>query len=159
MDDPDADVELALSEMRYALASSLAGGESLDRKVNAILAAGALVLGVASSLQVSLGPRRSDLYWAVLISAVFLYLFASGLALISGRPRSYHLPIAANWEEIDRQVLGRPRRDALLTLLSGYVDQTQHNERVNRRKANIQGWALALLAMSVVTILVLAMIP
>ena len=159
MTDPDADVELALTEMRLALTSSLAGGDSLDRKSNAILAAGALVLGVASSLQVSLDPQRSNCYRAVLISAVLLYLGASALALMSGHPRSYRLPIAAKWEEIDRQLLGRERRDALLTLLSGYVDQVQHNEAVNRRKANIQGWALALLAMSVISILVLTLVP
>ena len=159
MPDPDDDVELALTEMRLALTASLAGGESLDRKVNAILAAGALVLGVAPSLQVSLDPQRSDTYWAVLVAAVILYFAASALALLSGQPHSYHLPIAAKWEEVDRQLLGRPRRDALLSLLSGYVNQTQHNESVNRRKATIQGWALALLAMSVVAILVLSMIP
>ena len=155
MEDSNSDVQLALTEMRIAMEQSLSAGDSLDGKTNGLLAAAAIVLSVASVLQVSLSPDRSDVYWGVLILGVFIFTLATGAMLTAGGPRPYHLPIAAEWEEIDKQILGRPERDALLTLLGGYVDQIAHNENMNRRKARLHGASLLLLTASLVVVLVL----
>ena len=151
----NADVQLALSEMRFAMEQSLAAGDSLDRKASTIIAAAALLLPIGTVLQVSVSPERSDLYWGISILALLLFIAGGAAALFIGRPQDYHLPIAADWDELDRQILGRPEREALLAVLAGYVDQVPHNERLNRRKARLYGYSIAVLAASALLILLL----
>jgi hypothetical protein len=155
----NADVKLALEEMRLNMQQSLSAGEALDQKVNLILVASGLVFAVATTLQISLNPSRSDLYWAVLIGVICLYIASVALALWGAGPQPYRLPLASDWDELTRVILGRAERDALTQLLSGYVEQIQHNRKINRTKAAIFRICLAILLVTVLTLVVLVFIP
>ena len=134
MNGSNADVKLALEEMRWRMQQSLSAGDALDQKVNLILVASGLVVALVTTLQISLAPNRSDLYWFVLFVAIGLYILAVAAVLWGASPQPYRLAIASEWNELDKHIFGRPERDAILSLLSGYVDQIQHNRRINYKK-------------------------
>lgn len=153
------DVKLALEEMRFTMQQILSAGDALDQKVNALLVAAGIVLAVSTTLQISLSPNRSDLYWAILFVAIGLYIAAVGIVLISSKPYTYRMAIAAKWIELDKQIFGKQERDAILNLLSGYVDQIQHNQNINSRKAKLQVCSIIILALTVVLLVILVCIP
>ena len=66
-------------------------------------------------------------------------------------PKDYKLPIASDWDELDKHILGRSEREAILTLLSGYVDQIQHNRKINRLK--VRTFKISLINLFVTVIL------
>jgi len=155
MEESNIDVRLALEEMRFNMKQSLDAGDALDQKLSQILAASGAVLALVTALQLTLSSTQSDLYWAVFLVAVGLYVFAVFLALIGASPQSYRLAIASEWEELDKQIFGKLERDIALILLSGYVDQIQHNRNINRRKANIYRLSLIVLPLTVTLLVVL----
>jgi hypothetical protein len=158
MDENNADVKLALEEMRFNMEQSLNAGDALDQKVNVLLAAAGLLLAIATTLQVSLVANRSNLYWFLLLLAIGLYAICVGVALFGSSPRSYHLALSADWSELDAHIFGRIERDAILSLLAGYVDQIQYNERVNKRKAGLYFLSLCILGITTVIVVCLAFI-
>lgn len=155
----NSDVKLALEEMRFTMQQLLSAGDALDQKVNTLLVAAGIVLTISTTLQISLSPNRSDLYWAILLVTIGLYITAVGIVLISSKPYTYHMAIAAKWEELEKHIFGKQERDAILDLLSGYVDQIQHNQKVNGRKAKLQMYSIAVLALTVVSFVILVCIP
>jgi hypothetical protein len=154
MKEENPDLQLALEEMRFNMQQSLSAGDALDGKVNLVLVAAGLVVAITATLEISLDPNRSDLYWFVLLLAVGFYFAAIASVLIGSRPTGYHLAISSEWDELDRHIFGRPEREALLSLLSGYVDQIQHNEAINKRKARMYTLSLLLLFLTVVLLIV-----
>jgi len=162
MQNTNSDAKLALEEMRFQMQQMLDAAESLDRKVNIILVACGLVIALGTELL----SRQQGIYpswvWCTLGGVVVLYVTAVAAALYSINPRGYRLAVSPEWEEIDNQILGRSERDAMLVLLSGYVEQIQYNATLNRRKANLLRFALvvlliAMMALFIVPILVLLM--
>ena len=155
MTDINLDVKLALEEMRLNLQQSLQAGDALDQKLGQILVGSGAVLALVTTLQLSLTTHRSILYWIVFLIAVVLYVIAVLLALIGARPQAYRLPIDPTWDELNKRIFNRLERDIILTLLSGYVDQIQHNRRINRRKARIYNYSLFVLPMTVLLLVLL----
>jgi hypothetical protein len=155
MEDINVDVRLALEEMRLNLQQSLQAGEALDQKLGQILLGSGAVLAVITALQLLFYPHRSLVFWLILIIAVGFYIVAILLALIGASPRAYRLPINPTWAELNKRIFNRLERDILLTLLSGYVDQIQHNRRNNRLKARIYNFSLIVLPITVVLLLIL----
>lgn len=158
MNETNLDVKLALEEMRLNMHQSISAGDTLDQKVEFILVVAGLALALATTLQVSLSPSHSNLYWFVLLVAVFLYVVSVVAILVSSMPRIYHLAIASEWEELDRQIFGRAERDAILSVLSGYVEQIQYNEKINKRKAKLYAFSLAVLLVTIILIVSLVAI-
>ena len=154
-DNKNQDVKLALDELRLLMAQTLQSGDSLDQKINNTLSAAGLIIAITSTLQISLFPNASNFYWAILILAVILYIATVGLALIGMKPQIYKLAIAADWDEIDERIFGKNEREALLVILSGYVEQIAHNEEINRQKDKVFRWNLCLLATMVLALLAL----
>ena len=136
MDETNLDVKLALEEMRLNMQQSISAGDTLDQKVEFILVVAGLVLALATTLQVSLSPSHSNLYWFVLLAAISLYVISVVAILVSSMPQTYHLAIASEWEELDKQIFGRTERDAILSVLSGYLEQIQYNEKSTSARQN-----------------------
>jgi hypothetical protein len=134
MDEKNLDVKLALEEMRINLQQSLDAGDAIDQKLNSILMAAGLIIALVTTLQISLTSNRTNLYWTILLIALALYAFAIFLVMWGVAPKEYKLPIAPEWDEIDKSIFGKSEREAILTLLSGYVDQIQNNRNINRSK-------------------------
>jgi hypothetical protein len=155
----NTDVKLALEEMRFTMEQILSAGDALDQKVNGFLVAAGIVLAISTTLQISLSPNHSDLYWAILLVTIGLYIIAVGVVLISAKPYAYRMAIAAKWDELDKHIFGKQERDAYLDLLSGYVDQIQHNQKINVRKAKLQMCSIVILALTIVLLIILVCVP
>ena len=81
-----------------------------------------------------------------------------GAALFGSSPKTYHLALSADWNELDKQVFGRTERDAILAVLAGYVDQIQYNEKINKYKANLYFFSLCVLGIIVMILVCLIFI-
>ncbi len=156
MDGKNLVEKLALDEMRLNMQQSMSAGEALDRKAQFILFVAASVLTLATTLQGTSFPIQSGRYGLVLVAAIVLDVTSILFVLTSLMPRSYRLAIASDWEEVDRQILGKTEREAILALLSGYVERVKQNGNINRRKARLHRLSLGLLMLTVVLIVSLA---
>ena len=148
---------LALYELRILLSQTLQAGDTLDQKINNTLSAAGLIIAITSTLQISLSPNASNLYWAVLIAAVAFYLTVVILGLLGMKPQTYRTAISADWDELDKQIFSKSENDALLVLLSGYVEQIAYNNKINRRKARF--FVLDLIVLTAMVIALLSLIP
>ena len=148
-------LQLALSELRIQLSQTLQAGDALDQKINNTISAAGLIIAITSTLQISLSTDTSNLYWVFLIFAVLLYITAVVLALFGMKPQNYKMAISADWNELDKHIFLRSEHDALLVLLSGYVESIENNNRINKQKARIFLWDLGVLATMVVALLLL----
>ena len=157
MQNNNEDLKLALTELRMHMSQTLEAGDAIDQKINSTLSAAGLIMTITSTLQISLYPHESNLYWGVLIVAVVLYLLAVGLALCGMNPKLYKLAIAADWSELDKQIFDKEEREALLVILSGYVEQIGHNSEINRQKAKVFRWNLVIMA--IIVLALLSLIP
>ena len=128
-------VGVAVEEMRSQLLVLLEAGDTLDQKLSSTMTVAGPTIALASVLQISLSPAKSNVYWCLLLVAVALFLAITVLFLLGARPRQYPLAIAAEWDELDRELLGKDERNAMLTLLSGYVEQIPRAIELNREKA------------------------
>lgn len=158
MVDRNLDVKLALEEMRLNMQQSHDVADALDQKVNLVMVAAGIILTLASTLQISLSAKHSPVYWVILCIAGILYLLTAGIALWAASPQAYRRAIASEWVELDQHLIGKSERDAILTLLAGYVTQIQHNRGINGRKVGLLRVCLATLGAIVVLLVVLAVI-
>jgi hypothetical protein len=158
MSDANIDVKLALEEMRINMQQSLDAGDRLDDKLNQIQVGSGAVLALVTTLNLSLSFDQSRLYWAIFLVAVGLYVISVLLALVGTGPKPYHLAIAPEWEELDKEIFGKAERDAILTLLSGYVDQIEHNRKINQSKVNVYRFSLSILPITVILLVTLLII-
>jgi Kef-type K+ transport system membrane component KefB len=156
MDKDNLDVKLALEEMRLNMQQSMSAGDALDQKVEFVLVVAGLALGLATTLQAPSSPSQFSPRWFVLLAAMAFYVISVLAILVSSMPQTYHLAIASEWEELKQRILGRAEREAILTVLSGYVNQIQHNEKLNRRKAKLHVFSLCVLMVTVILIVTLA---
>lgn len=152
--DTNSDAKLALEEMRFHMQQVLEAAESLDQKVNIVLGACGLVIALGTALLSWQQEIHAKWVWCIFVIVGVLYVAAAAAALLSISPRGYRLAISPEWEEIDRQVLGKPEREVILVLLSGYVDQIQYNAALNRRKASLLQFALIVLVIAVVALFI-----
>jgi hypothetical protein len=158
-DDDNLDVKLALEEMRFTMQQILSAGDALDQKVNALLVAAGIILTVSITLQISLSPNRSVLFWLILIILIVFYATAVVFILLSSKPNTYRLAIRANWNELNKQLFEKKEREAILTLLSGYIDQIEYNAKINRSKAELQVCSIIILAITIILIVILVCLP
>ena len=145
MENTNLDVRIALEEMRRDLQQSLDAGDTLDKKLNQILVAAGSILALVSVLKITLDPNQSNLHWLIFIIVVGLYAISIISVLVASGPQSYLLPISTDWEELEEHIFGKPEREVILTLLAGYVDSIQHNDKVNDRK--VIAYNISLVAM------------
>lgn len=138
---------LALEEMRLAFQEHSNASNVLDQKASVLLNSASLILGLFGILQLTLPKAgQSPLYWIAIMLALALYL---GIILISTNallPRTYQAPIRADWNVLSENILMLEPRDALLKLLSGYVEYIPQNRKLNKQKAcriRIAAWLLA----------------
>ena len=148
---------LALRELRAHLSQTLQAGDALDQKINNTLSAAGLIIAITSTLQITLSPDASNLYWTVLIIAVVLYLAVVILGLWGMTPKTYKMAISADWDELDKHIFSKSERDALLVLLSGYVEQIAYNEKINQRKARL--FVSSSVVLTVMVVALLSLIP
>ncbi len=158
MDDENSDVKLALEEMRLNMQQSLDAGDALDQKVNLILAVAGLVIALGATLQISFSPNRSVTYWIILSIVVVLYIVSVAAALLAVNPQNYRMAIASDWNELDKRIFEKKERQAILALLSGYVEQIQHNRQINHRKVFLLRFCLIGLVASVVLMVILVLV-
>jgi hypothetical protein len=151
------DVIIALDEMRLQMAYILQAGDALDQKINTTLSAAGLIIAITSTLQISLSPNASNLYWFFLISALIIYSILVIGALIGMKPQRYRLAIAADWKELDKRLFNEKERDAILALLAGYVDQINYNSKLNMEKVKI--FKRNILLLGVVVIVLILLVP
>jgi hypothetical protein len=158
MNDNNSDVKLVLEEMRLNMEQVLHAGDRLDEKLNQILVGSGAILALITTLNLSLSFKQSNYYWAVFFIAVVLYVISIFLALFGASPKPYHLAIAPEWKELDKEIFGKPERDAILTLLSGYVDQIEHNYKINQNKVKVYRLSLVILPITVILLVSLLFI-
>ena len=155
MDDQNADVRLALEEMRVNMDTVMSAGDAIDQKVNALLAAAGLLLVVISAQLPSFTSSHAPLFGVVLAFIVVFYLSSVLVVLFVSRPKEHRAAISSTWNELDAQLFGKSERDAILALLSGYVDQIQHNEETNKHKAKIHTGTLVAFTLIAISLVVL----
>ena len=153
-EDENSDVRLALEEMRIAHDQIFKSGDVIDQKANTILVVAGLILALTTSVKISFGLTSSFLYWIIIFVSISFYLFAVILTLFGAKPTTYKLPIAAKWEVLDERIFGETERDAILSILSGYVDQIQYNEAINKRKGKIYLVSMISLIVSVLLLVI-----
>ena len=149
------DVKIALEEMRSTMTQILQAGDALDQKINNTLSLGGLIMVLTSTLHISLDSTKSDLYWGILLLAVVLYIGAVVIALKGMNPQRYRMAIAAEWDELDKQLFDKDERQVILVLLASYVEQINHNEEINQRKAKHFRVGIGLFAIIILLLLVL----
>jgi len=153
-------LRIALHEMRALLQQRFEAADALDRKADALLGTASLVLTLVSTLQLALlGPGTSWLYWLGLVSAFVLYLALIALVSSTLMPESYTTPIQARWEVLDEYLFQRREEDALLTLISGYVEQITANRQILERRVARIRIAWRLLPAIVVILFLLSLMP
>ena len=122
----NADVKLALEEMKMNFREISIGGDLLVKKAMALFV---LIIAMLWYRVESLEYTYFCLFSLVLLSFVFL-------------PRNYKLPMAAEWGALNESLFDKEERDVILTLLSGYTDQIKNNARINKIKSLLFSWAL-----------------
>lgn len=132
--DNNATCRLILDEMQRSLDQTFSASDSLDQKANLIIAAIALILTIFAPALATLSKQG--------LAAITLAIICVGLSAFAIRSREYRSPLAADWNELDQHLLGQSEGEALSVLISGYVDQINHNEELNRRKARFLDFAL-----------------
>lgn len=155
----NADVKLALDEMQLNMEKGISAGDALDQKANTLLTAASLMLAIATTLQISISPNRSVYFWVALIFVLILYTGVIILILHISMPQTYHLPLKADWEELDNQLFGKTEREVILVILSGYVEQVAYNELLNKIKAKFYTRSYWMLILIIIALLVLTRIP
>ena len=147
------DVQLALEEMRLLFRNILESGALLDQKANLLLGASGLVLALVGALQISATSLPSSpAKLGLLLAALAAFVCMVALSLLAASPITYKNPIKASWDELNDCIFQRPEREAILTLLSGYVDQIAFNKTQNHRKATL------IKASSVLLVLIFALL-
>jgi len=155
----NATLKLVLEEMRSNMDHILGNGDVIDQKINNLLGVAGAILTIASTLQISLSPSRSVIYWYVLGFTIILYVVAFCIIVLSARPREHRLAISSKWEDLDKDLLNLNEKEALLKMLAGYSDQIAFNEAINFRKAKLLNCSLLLLITIVILITALLVIP
>jgi hypothetical protein len=151
--------ELALTEMRQTYQNCNATSDNLDQKSTALLSSASLILGLFGVLQLeTFKAGQSPVYWFMLIVAVALYIGMLVLCTNSIMPRDYMTPIKSDWNVLGEYILAKAPRDAVLTLLNGYVTQIPRNRQQNDAKAERIRWASWCLVGIVIVLLALSMI-
>jgi hypothetical protein len=150
MNDANSDVKLALEEVRMNMQQILEAGDRLDAKLNQTLVGSGAIIALLTTLNFSLSSTQSNLYWIIFLIILALYVLSIFLVLTGTSPQSYHLAIAPEWEELDKEIFGKSERDAILTLLSGYVEQIEYNRKINRRKVIVYRFSLSILPVTVI---------
>jgi hypothetical protein len=158
MDDDNLDVKLALEEMRFNMERSLDDSSSIDQKLYWLLATSGLLLTIGTTLQIFLSPTRSFLYCCSLLFIMYLFLIAGGILILGLSPQPYRLAISSEWDQLDKHIFGRSERDAIMSLLAGYVLQIQYNRDINYRKVLCFRFSLFIFIVIVILMMILAIL-
>lgn len=151
--------ELALEEMRRAYQEYSTASDVLDQKSSALLQSASLILALFGLLQLTpLKAGQSVVLWIGLGVAVVLYVALLILSTDALSPRDYELPIKADRDVVTSAILVNLPRDAVMTVLSGYVARIPHNRRLNEEKAKRVKWASACLALIVFLLVSLSLL-
>ena len=146
MEDQIGSIKLALEEMRLYLNKVESNGDTLDQKANFILAASGLVLTFVGALQITLANALSSPTKTILlIIASMLYVLLVILSVLAMLPANYLQPVRASWETLQTSLYIKSERDALLTLISGYIDCIYKSNKINERKAKFIRLGLGLM--------------
>jgi hypothetical protein len=157
-EDANADVKLALEEMRRNLQQSLDAGDAIDRKLNSILVASGAILTLIGALKLSISGNHSVLFWTIFFITIGLYTLSIFLVMLGASPKHYKMPIASEWDELASSIFGKSERDVILKLLSGYVTQIPINRKINQEKARYFSFSVLILLVIVILLLLLVII-
>jgi hypothetical protein len=159
MEDYIESIKLALEEMRLYLSKVENNGDSLDQKANFILTASGLVLTFVSAIQLTLANALSSPTKTILLLlALILYVFLIIISAIAMRPAHYSQPIRASWETLHESLLTKPEYDALLSLISGYIDRINTSNDINTHKAKFIRWGFLLMPTIFILLVVAAIV-
>jgi len=151
-------LRLTLEEMRLAMDQRMRSGDAIDQKANLLLGAAGLVLVLATSLS-PFRATRPTWYWIGMAVAFALYMIVVVATLATSWPRIYRLPVAADWKDLDESLFNKSERDALLVLISSYVEQIPYNGRINQSKARRLRIGLVLLPAIVAIVMAVNLLP
>jgi uncharacterized membrane protein len=155
-----ANIKLALEEMRLLQEKQFESGDTLDQKANILLGTTGLIFTIVSTLQISLSSSstHSPLYWIIeflaLIYLVILILFSINII----GPQTYKTGLIPDKEIITREIILKSENDALLGLISGYIDQIKHNYKINQKKSKLVRLGLIILLSVIIFLLLLTFI-
>lgn len=139
MDNENGDVKLALEEMRLNMQESINVGNALDQKVILTLIVLGVILAITYVIQIVFNRFCPEWYLRMLAAVTVL------VTLWVINPQHYRRAMASDWDELETHIFGRLERDAIFSLLSGYVDQIQYNHQVNFGKVIVLRFSLVIL--------------
>lgn len=154
-EDPNADVKLALEEIRWQMQQILSASDTLDQKVELLLIASGLIMALTTTLQVSLASDKTEVYWAILILALVVYIVVVGFAIAVIAPRTFRTAIKPDWQEFNKHLIGKPEREAILSLIRGYENQVEFNNNILRNKSKLLTVSICMLPFVIIALFVL----
>jgi hypothetical protein len=133
----EAVLGVVVEEMRAANDVAMTVGDALDQKANFLFAGMSLIFGLVAAVVGSResGELRLLAYWVLAIPFVVLYVAGTLVFLFVVLPRNYRLALLADRETIRREMIDRNAEDAMLALISGYVETIAHNRSLNKTKS------------------------
>jgi len=148
--------ELALEEMRRSFSEYKKAADVLDQKVNTLLNTASLVIGLFGLLNIRLLENgQPAYYWVGFIVVVLLYLSMIALCTNALQPAEYMNPIKADWDVVHDNILILSPKEAVLKMISGYIEYIPHNKRVNEikaKKVRISTWLFGIIVVLLFTL-------
>jgi hypothetical protein len=145
---------LALQELRRALAVQLHNADQLDDKLKGVLRSASLILSIVVSLQASIGAKQVGMaYFAGLIVALLAYAALVIVVIGALHPKTYHLPVPTQWEELAQRYFDEAQQAALHNVISTYLDALEKNQApIVRKKTAVLCSSLLLVAIVLVLV-------
>lgn len=134
--DNNADLKLALDEMRFLMEKQFESSDTIDKKANNLINVATLTLTIIPAIKIASADRMPGLIFIAVVFVVgILYLTLFWFILKVHQPQVYTTALAPKLDEIKRVILDRPERDGMYSLLVGYINQINANYRTNEAKS------------------------
>jgi hypothetical protein len=131
-----ASARLALEEMRLAVEKKWQAADALTTNGYQLLGAAGVVLVLAVTIPgAPTDPVLSLAYWALLGIAFVVYLIMVAIVLTVAQPKNFATGIKADWAVLQDALLQKNELQAVLTLVSTYLECAPENEAINKTKA------------------------
>jgi len=143
--------KLALEEMRRLLDEHSKSSDMLDRKAMTLLGSASFIISLFGLLQLRLiSGAQPDAYRLGIVVVVILYIILVFLTTNALKPRKYRSPIAPEWDVISENIFEKESKDALFTMVSGYIESINCYENHTAEKARlirIASWCLSFIVL------------
>lgn len=158
--DSNADVLLALDEMRTSWQHTYTTSDALDQKASFLLTAAGIIIALVAALSLDLAKvATSPVKLILLLIALGLYVVMIVMAILTLLPALYSGPIKPDWGALNEFVFNKSERDAVLSMLSGYINVIEGNKASNDRKAKFVQFGLIMFTIVLLLMIAAVIFP